>query len=305
MPVYNHAEFLPEAIESILSQTFSDYELLIIDDHSTDEPAEVIRRYAAGDARIRFKINSNNIGMVPNWNLCLSEAAGKYIKPVFSDDILSSPDALRLMSERLDADRGISLVGSARNFIDAGSRVTRVLAPLKGVGVAPGEKIINRCLYEQNNLIGEPTAVMFRKEDARRGFLPYYQQMVDLEMWLHLLEHRKFAFIDQPLCSFRIHPAQQTERNSNSLAAVDDFFHLCNEYMNKPYVNISAIHKAFSSFDNAYRIRKICRAGYISGERAAAAIEERYGNTRFRIFYPLYKLYKPLYRLLRKLGRRR
>lgn len=305
IPSHNHAKFLPGAIESILNQSFTDYELLIIDDHSDDDTRDLVGHYANRDKRIHFKINPINIGMVPNWNLCLAEAKGEFIKPVFSDDLLSSQDALQMMAAQLDADPSISLVGSARNLIDSNSRIIRVLAPLEGIGVQPGETVINRCLYEQKNLIGEPTAVLFRRMDAQRGFLPYYKQIVDLEMWFHLLEKGKFAFINQPLCSFRIHPAQQTEKNANSLTALEDLFHLFNEYMTKPYVTLSALHKSYIRFDNVYKISKMRRAGLISKEQAVNTIEAEYGYTQFRLMYPLYKLYKPLVRLRRKLRQRR
>lgn len=305
IPSHNHAKFLPGTIESILNQSSTDYELLIIDDHSDDDTRDLVGHYANRDKRIHFKINPINIGMVPNWNLCLAEAKGEFIKPVFSDDLLSSQDALQMMAAQLDADPSISLVGSARNLIDSNSRIIRVLAPLEGIGVQPGETVINRCLYEQKNLIGEPTAVLFRRMDAQRGFLPYYKQIVDLEMWFHLLEKGKFAFINQPLCSFRIHPAQQTEKNANSLTALEDLFHLFNEYMTKPYVTLSALHKSYIRFDNVYKISKMRRAGLISKEQAVNTIEAEYGYTQFRLMYPLYKLYKPLLRLRRKLRQRR
>ncbi|MGA2261311.1 MAG: glycosyltransferase family A protein [Acidobacteriota bacterium] len=305
IPSHNHAKFIPEAIESILSQNFTNFELLIIDDHSDDDTRDLVGHYANRDKRIHFKINPINIGMVPNWNLCLAEAKGEFIKPVFSDDLLSSQDALQMMVAQLDADPNISLLGSARNLIDSNSRIIQVLAPLEGIGVQPGETVINRCLYEQKNLIGEPTAVLFRRMDAQRGFLPYYKQIVDLEMWFHLLEKGKYAFINQPLCSFRIHPAQQTEKNANSLTALEDLFHLFDEYMTKPYVTLSALHKSYIRFDNVYKISKMRKAGLISKEQAINTIEAEYGYTQFRLTYPLYKLYKPLLRLRRKLKQRR
>ena len=57
---------------------------------------------------------------------------------------------------------------------------------------------------------------MFRKKDARRGFDPKYRQIVDLEMWFHLLEQGDLAYTREPLCAFRCHPLQQTERNKNN-----------------------------------------------------------------------------------------
>ena len=69
------------------------------------------------------------------------------------------------------------------------------------------------------NLVGEPSADLFRKSDARRGFDPQYRQIVDVEMWFHLLEKGDLAYTREPLCAFRSHSLQQTERHARSGAA--------------------------------------------------------------------------------------
>ena len=303
IPAYNHAGFIAQAIESVLGQICADYELLIIDDCSRDDTTYVIRSCAEKDTRIRCRINPTNLGMVANWNACLEEARGEYIKFLCSDDLLSSPHAVAQMAARLDGDRSVALVASARNFIDVDSGVIRTLDPLKGSGEQSGKVVINRCLREQHNLIGEPTAVMFRKSDGRRGFLPYYRQIVDLEMWFHLLEKGKLSYIDAPLCSFRIHAGQQTERNTNTLNVLDDNVHLCREYMDKPYVSIGYVEKRFIQCDNVYKMWKMHRRGLVGKEAAVEAIEKWYGYRRFRVIYPAYKVYKPLRKLKRRIRR--
>jgi len=80
---------------------------------------------------------------------------------------------------------------------------------------------------------------MFRKADAVRGFNKDYRQIVDLEMWYHLLEQGKLAYLNEPLCAFRCHPDQQTEHNSRSNATLDDTTLLLNEYLKK-HICISA-----------------------------------------------------------------
>ena len=71
IPTYNYARYLPVAIESVLAQDFHDLEVVIVDDCSQDDSAEVIRHYAGLDPRIRFHLNRQNLGLVPNWNFCL------------------------------------------------------------------------------------------------------------------------------------------------------------------------------------------------------------------------------------------
>jgi glycosyltransferase involved in cell wall biosynthesis len=118
IPAYNSARFLPEAIESVLKQSFVHFELLIIDDCSTDATMEIVSKYAAQDDRIVWRTNNRNLGMVENWNACLSQSRGEYIKYLFGVDLRVSSAALGDMVARLDADHTVSLVASARNLID-------------------------------------------------------------------------------------------------------------------------------------------------------------------------------------------
>lgn len=85
---FNREKFIADAIESALSQTLSDYEVIVVDDASTDATVEVIKRYAARDPRIRFYVNEKNIGDYPNRNKVASYARGKYLKYIDSDDVM-------------------------------------------------------------------------------------------------------------------------------------------------------------------------------------------------------------------------
>jgi glycosyltransferase involved in cell wall biosynthesis len=216
IPTYNYARFLPEAIESVLAQDFRDFELLIVDDCSTDDTAGVVQPFCARDARIRFAVNPSNLGMVNNWNHCLAEARGDYIKFLFGDDVLCHPQALGKMAALLERHPSATLAAAARVILDDQSKVVDIYRPLSE-GCHDGRKIITVCLMENGkNLVGEPSAVLFRKADAQRGFDPRYRQIVDVEMWFHLLEKGNLVYTREPLCAFRCHPLQQTERNTDS-----------------------------------------------------------------------------------------
>src|SRR5664280_292038 len=178
IPTYNYAKYLPETIESVLSQTFTDYELIIIDDCSTDHTKDIGLYYASNDKRISFSVNSSNIGMVKNWNLCLSVAKGDYIRYVFGDDLLIHKDAIAKMVDILDSNNDIALVSSSRKVIDENSNEKKILSHFRNITAAKGTAIINKCLSEQKNLIGEPSVVMFRRNNATRGFNEKYKQPV-------------------------------------------------------------------------------------------------------------------------------
>ncbi|MDR3569351.1 MAG: glycosyltransferase [Syntrophobacteraceae bacterium] len=308
IPTYNYGRYLSEAIESVLSQSYADFELLIIDDHSSDDTAEVVSRYAREDKRISFRINGGNIGMVENWNLCLREAKGEYVKYLFGDDLLCSKDAISLMVEALDVDPGVSLVASARKIIDSAGRRIAIWTHFPDSGYIDGRQVINRCLRDQKNLVGEPTAVMFRKRLSAEGFDPGFRQIVDMEFWFRLLERGGFAFINQPLVAFRSHDAQQTRVNrGNAPLILDDTARLLREYVlneDKKYVDLSRFRKIYLVYDNNYQVWKLYRQGVVKRSEARGRIAAGYGWGRFLLGYPLYKIFKPFNKLLFRIGNR-
>ncbi len=87
IPTYNMACFLDEAIESVLTQTFEDFELIVMDNASTDNTEDIVNKYL-GDVRVKYFRNNLNVGMTKNWNKCLLVANGKYIKFLNADDKL-------------------------------------------------------------------------------------------------------------------------------------------------------------------------------------------------------------------------
>ena len=304
MPTYNFARYLPEAIESVLKQSYADYEFLIIDDCSQDDSAEVIARYARQDTRIIASINTSNVGMVNNWNLCLQRARGEYIKFLFGDDLLSSDDALKKMVSILDAHKEIALVASARNVIDEQSDIIKIWSEYRRKIGYPGAKIIRDCLIEQKNKIGEPSVVLFRRKQAIRGFDARYRQAVDLEMWFHLLEQGNFAYLDEPLCSFRWHPQQQTNVNvrGTNVSLVEEAFLLLQSYADKPYIKMPLLIREYMQYVPVYSIWKLYKNDRISRAAAIAKIRERYNLSKFVSYYPFYKTYKFIARIVKSVA---
>jgi glycosyltransferase involved in cell wall biosynthesis len=301
MPTYNYARYLPEAIQSVLMQTFTDLELIIIDDCSRDNSAAIIADYARQDRRIVALINDRNIGMVANWNRALATARGEYIKFLFGDDALADRTALEKMVAVLVSDDGLSLVAAARRVVDERSRIVKVLSTYPGGASRRGADIIGDCIVEQQNRIGEPSAVLFRKKHAERGFDPRYRQIVDLEMWFHILEQGNFAYISEPLVSFRTHAEQQTRRNTLNPALLDEPFLLLEEYASKPYLKLEWIAKEYMRYLPVYSAWKLYRKHKrISRQAALDVIKKRYRMARFIVLYPFFKIYKLYLRGVRR-----
>ncbi len=302
IPTYNYADYLPLAIESVLRQSFTDFELIIQDDCSSDNTVEVVERYLS-DRRLIFQTNERNLGLAGNWNCCLSKAGGQYIKFIFADDLLASPDCLAKMVSVLDRDRSVSLVSSARNIIDSQSRLVHVLSDFgRGSFAAEGHKITSYCLLRLTNSIGEPSAVMFRRADSGRGFSPRYAHALDMEFWFHLLEKGRFVFIDETLTSYRVHPRQKTNENVASLIALHDNVLLLQDYVWRPYILGWRAVKHYLIIDAVYQFWRLAKKGKIDRKRAKERIGACFSVRRFLLAYPLYKLIKPFFRLFLKVA---
>jgi glycosyltransferase involved in cell wall biosynthesis len=234
IPAFNAAPYLEAAINSALRQTFVDTEILVVDNCSTDKTVEIARHFERQDSRVRLVVNGANLGMTGNFNRCLELASSTYIKFLCADDLLSV-NCVETMLRVLGDSKEIALVGSARIRMRADGTVIGRDAFADRDEVVDGRSAISRCFF-RGNLIGEPTAVMFRRADAARGFSAEYSQAVDLEMWFELLEKGKFAFLAESLCSIRAHPQQQTVHNVRSGRIVSDKQRLFREYASRPYL---------------------------------------------------------------------
>jgi glycosyltransferase involved in cell wall biosynthesis len=300
MPTYNYASYLPEAIASVLAQDFRDFELLVLDDASSDNTAEVVKPFCVRDARVHLAVNPANLGMVANWNECLKRARGRYTKFLFGDDKLTDPQALTKMTALLRNNPGATLAASARTILDEKSNVMDFSRPLRN-GCHEGRKIITACLIENGNLIGEPSSVLFRKEDAERGFDTAYRQLVDMEMWFHLLERGNLAYTREPLCAFRRHDGQQTAVN-NAKYSMKEQLMLVSAYSAKPWIS------ARQQLDILYRARRGLRrdpgakAQFLELERQYT---EDHGNPDYATARMKYAVVRPLENLKRSVQKRR
>lgn len=216
LPVYNGAAFLREAIESVLAQTETDFELLIGDDCSTDDSAAIAASYAAKDARIKCWVNQRNLGLFANYNECMRRAGGIYIKPFAQDDLLN-PAMLQRESALLAANPDVKLVSCARNWIDSDGLVVNVVRPFEKQIVLEGKDVIRFNYYRLTNWVGEPSTVMFRRADVGESFDTRFYHYGDIEYWFRIMESGKYAFIDEVLCRFRRHEGSSTSGNLSGL----------------------------------------------------------------------------------------
>jgi len=292
IPAYEYGRFLPEAIESVLAQDFKNFELIIADDASQDNTAEICRKYAERDGRIQFVQHAQNLGMVANWNWCLQKARGKYIKFLLADDRLNHPSALQKMADVLERRPEIALVTSSRLIINEQSNPDCLK---DGLGrkdrIFSKEQILRRCFSMEghSNLIGEPTAVLFRRDQASRGFDSDYRQLVDLEMWLYLLQSGALYYTSEPLCCFRKHSQQQTEMNRKQGACLLEPLNLFAAYGGRE--NKTVLFRQLRTLR-----KKLGRRNDI-----VVQLRERFTPCEYAVEYLRYRSLRPLFNLRRSL----
>jgi glycosyltransferase involved in cell wall biosynthesis len=264
IPVRNGGDFLPLAVDSVLRQSFDDYELIIVDNCSTDGTAKWVEEKLSAAPRIRFYKNATNIGLVGNFNACLAYAKGEYIKFLCADDLLL-PDSVRRMSEALDADSSAVLATGSRRLIDeSGETLTTQRYATESVRL-PGAEVINRCIFGKN-YIGEPSAVMFRRKVAQRGFHESLPHLMDLEMWFYLLEQGSMVSLADEVCAIRQYAGQMSQQNVRTGALIDDNVRLFDAYGSKPYIQNTWANRTSRQIRIAYRVW-MCRDALNSSKR--------------------------------------
>lgn len=195
MPVYNAEEFLAEAIESILKQTYVDFEFLIINDGSTDKSELLIKQYASRDKRIRL-ISRENKKLIATLNEGIEKAKGTYIARMDADDI-STRDRLKIEVEYLDKHPEVALVGSNYTIIDHSGK------SLVTTNVFTHPDDLKLCLITCNQYGHGST--MFRKSVVEK-LGKYSMQALhveDYDLWIRISQKFQVANIEEPLYKWR------------------------------------------------------------------------------------------------------
>lgn len=194
MPVYNGEKYVKEAMDSILNQTFSDFEFLVIDDGSTDQTFDIVDSYK--DERIRTVRWSQNMGLVHSLNCGIEMARGEYIARMDCDDI-SMPDRLKKQVVFMDRHAEVGICGTwVRFFPKEHSFVWKL--PIKH------ERIVSRLLFDA--AIAHPS-VIIRKEVLLRHNLRYkseFKHAEDYDLWVRAGQCTRLANIPRIMLCYRI-----------------------------------------------------------------------------------------------------
>ena len=205
-PVHNTEEYVAECIESVLGQTYQNYEFLIVNNASTDRSGEIIAKYAAKDARVRVVETGKLLSQLENFNFALSQCSprAKYVKMVQADDWIFA-GCLTEMVALAEAHPDVGMVSSYR-FREASVQGLG-LHPTRGI--ASGREICRKHLIDRVFMFGSPTTVLYRADvvQNRKPFFNEGRLHADTEASYEILQNCDFGFVHQILSFSRMQEA--------------------------------------------------------------------------------------------------
>jgi glycosyltransferase involved in cell wall biosynthesis len=227
VPSFNNASFIEATMDSILAQTFQNFELVVADHSSTDGTWERLQRYRI-DPRVRLMRTKPGGGAPQNWGRVTAAARGELLKLVCGDDIIY-PDCLRAQVEAMDANPSVVLVAAQRDLIDARGDILLSHRGLAGLtGKASGRMAVRRAVLSGSNIFGEPACVLIRAQSLRDaggwdGTNPY---VIDEATYVNVLLRGDYLGLDTALAAFRLSSSQWSVQLARAQSGqVIDFHH--------------------------------------------------------------------------------
>ena len=204
MSVYNGERYLAPAMDSLLAQTFSDFELIVIDDGSKDSSPAMLRAYASRDPRVKVTVRENK-GLTKTLNEAFRQSRGEFLARMDCDDV-ALPDRFARQVEALRADPGLVCVGGNFQLIDGDGRALTVLVP------PPDDATIQKKALAGHGAICHPTAMIRRGALERiNGYDESFKTAQDLDLWLRIGEVGRLGNVPHTVLQFRLHEGSVSE----------------------------------------------------------------------------------------------
>ena len=289
MPAYNAEKYIGEAIDSILNQTMRDFELIIVNDGSTDNTQQIVRSYT--DERIRYFINGENIGIAESFNRAISVARGKYLAIAEHDDI-SHPQRFKISVSYLEKHSEIDILSSQIESFEGTPPLLKTIAGMTKAYASPMQ-IKCAAVFGEKRLIHP--AQMMRVSALERYDTQYngnYRICCDFDLFMQLIPFAKMVALSPKLILYRRHSNNasrginvRTEANNIANKFLQDNFSLDlgAEFFVEGVVSLEYF---------AYYMRHvelILRTALKNKEYDAALLKKNAGNCAYKCFRLLYK----------------
>ena len=196
MCVYNGKTYLREALDSIVGQTFKDFEFIIVDDGSTDNSWEILTEYSKQDSRIVLINNEENLGLEKSLNKGIAATKGEYIARQDADDI-SLPNRLQLQVDFLDAHPEVGALGSSVEFIDSQGSILQLLKVPTDHETIQARLLIRNCLLHSSMTM---RSSLIQKLDGYNEDMLYAE---DYDLWWRISLHSRLATLPEILLQYR------------------------------------------------------------------------------------------------------
>ncbi len=203
MPCYNDERYVAQAIESVLRQDYSDFELVIVNDASTDNSAAIIESYEKQDPRIKLLHNKENLGNGLTRQVALDNSRGEYIAFCDSDDLWLENKLSLFITAAQDADQTTIIHSDAIIIDDNGKESAETFQTLMNKSHSPIEGDLKKYIY-RTNFINMSSAMIPRKLLVDAGGFSDLYNLVDWDMWVRIAESARFVFINKCLTKYRL-----------------------------------------------------------------------------------------------------
>jgi glycosyltransferase involved in cell wall biosynthesis len=278
MPTWNGEPFVGEALTSVFAQGYGDFELLVVDDASTDGTLDVVSR--SRDARVAIHRNQKRLGLAANWNRCLQLAQGEYVQLFLQDDLLA-PDALERLMSPLEAEPETCLSFGRRSFLSSGNGAMKTPGSVysdvletfyaRSSGKVRGIDLVREALAGERdlttNVVGEPSFVLMRREAALRA-MPFdtrLRQLCDWDFWLRMSRRAPMCRVDACVGTFRLHARSATSMNHRQGPLHREHFRF--------YGNIGAAYGPLLSDGDRQRLRRLRLVSSVMAFSAAIGMD--------------------------------
>jgi glycosyltransferase involved in cell wall biosynthesis len=268
IPCYNNADEVERLLNSILDQTYTDYEVNISDDSTGDETEKLMERYRGRIENLNYIHNKKPYGHIFNWNAAIKMATGEYIKVMFSDDWFTDKDSLKELVSLLDSNKeAIFAFSGSRQVMLDGQNIGNMHHVTSGHNKTSYDRYAPREYIErlrkdyryliQSNQIGAPSATIYRRDSD--GAVTLFDEKSnwasDVFLYFELFskavdKSKAFAYTEKPLISIGVHENQYTESFSdNDMRIYNDYKYMYTKY------NLKESHECREYFAENYIVK--------------------------------------------------